>query len=326
MWIARNRELIRFFALLVLITAAASGAAAFFVSAAAGIAVGGLGFILLLLFFLFSYYRYGKLRQLADYLRDIRQGQYRLAVQNYEEGELSILRSEIYKVTVLLEEQAKTLEKEKQQLADSMSDISHQLKTPLTSMLMMTDLLCEQPMDAATGKTFLLQRMQWLVSSLLKLAKLDAGAVTLKREPLTVFPLIHKAVAPLLVMMEDKGLSLEILGQDDAWIVADDHWTIEALTNIIKNCIEHTKVGGLKIRAVQTNLYTQIQIEDTGEGIAKADLPHIFKRFYKGKNADENSVGIGLAMAYSIIREQMGDIAVVSQEGRGTQFTIRFYR
>lgn len=332
MWIARNRELIRFFALLVLITAAASARRLFFVSAAAGIAVGGLGFILLLLFFLFSYYRYGKLRQLADYLRDIRQGQYRLAVQNYEEGELSILRSEIYKVTVLLEEQAKTLEKEKQQLADSMSDISHQLKTPLTSMLMMTDLLCEQPMDAATGKTFLLQireqleRMQWLVSSLLKLAKLDAGAVTLKREPLTVFPLIHKAVAPLLVMMEDKGLSLEILGQDDAWIVADDHWTIEALTNIIKNCIEHTKVGGLKIRAVQTNLYTQIQIEDTGEGIAKADLPHIFKRFYKGKNADENSVGIGLAMAYSIIREQMGDIAVVSQEGRGTQFTIRFYR
>ena len=154
MWIARNRELIRFFALLVLITAAASGAAAFFVSAAAGIAVGGLGFILVLLFFLFSYDRYGKLRQLADYLRDIRQGQYRLAVQNYEEGELSILRSEIYKVTVLLEEQAKTLEKEKQQLADSMSDISHQLKTPLTSMLMMTDLLCEQPMDAATGKTF----------------------------------------------------------------------------------------------------------------------------------------------------------------------------
>ena len=331
MWIARNRELTRFFALLALITAAASGAAGFFIGAAAGLAVGGLGLVLLFLFGIFTYRRYEKLRLLADYLRDIRDGQYRLAMQNYEEGELSILQSEIYKVTVLLEEQAKTLKKEKQQLADSMSDISHQLKTPLTSMLMMTDLLCEQPMDADTGKTFLLQireqleRMQWLVSSLLKLAKLDAGAVTLKREPLTAFSLIHKAVAPLLVMMEDKGLSLEILGQDDAQIMADAHWTIEAFTNIIKNCIEHTKVGGLKIRAVQTNLYTQIQIEDTGEGIGKDDLPHIFKRFYKGKNADENSVGIGLAMACSIIRQQKGDITVVSQEGSGTQFTIRFY-
>ncbi|MFR3483553.1 MAG: sensor histidine kinase [Clostridia bacterium] len=210
-------------------------------------------------------------------------------MQNYEEGELSILRSEIYKVTVLLEEQAKTLEKEKQQLADSMSDISHQLKTPLTSMLMMTDLLCEQPMDAATGKTFLLQireqleRMQWLVSSLLKLAKLDAGAVTLKREPLTVFPLIHKAVAPLLVMMEDKGLSLEILGQDDAWIVADDHWTIEALTNIIKNCIEHTKVGGLKIRAVQTNLYTRFRLRIQGRASRRPIFPIFLSAFIRGK-------------------------------------------
>ena len=332
MWIARNGELVRFFSISVLVTAAASGAAGFFINWTAGAAVGGLGAFLLLGFAIFTYRRYRKLRELADYLRNIREGRYNLGVKNYEEGELSILRSEIYKVTVLLEEQAKTLKKEKQYLADSMSDISHQLKTPLTSMLMMTDLLCEQAMDPATGKTFLLQireqmeRMQWLVSSLLKLAKLDAGAVVFKREPLAVYPLIHKAVAPLLVLMESKELSLDIAGQEDAWIMADAHWTIEALTNIIKNCIEHTCEGGLQIAVVQTNLYTQIRIEDTGEGIAKEDLPHIFKRFYKGRNADENSVGIGLAMAYSIIREQTGDLAVVSQERKGTRFTIRFYR
>ena len=145
---------------------------------------------------------------------------------------------------------------------------------------MMTDLLCEQTMDPETSRTFLqqireqMERMQWLVSSLLKLAKLDAGAVVFMREPQAVFPLIHQAVAPLLVMMEGKELSLDISGQDDVRIMADRRWTVEALTNIIKNCIEHTRQGGLQITAVQTNLYTQIQdvYKRQGDDTAGASL------------------------------------------------------
>ena len=172
-----------------------------------------------------------------------------------------------------------------------------------------------------------MERIEWLVSSLLKLSKLDAGVAVMKKDPVNVRSLVEKAVSPLLIPMELKEQTLELEGGEGVYFIGDAHWTTEALINILKNCMEHTPCGGrLQVAWEGNPIYTQIRIADTGEGIPKEDLPHIFTRFYRGRNAHEDSVGIGLAMAKSIILQQNGDITADSYPGRGTTFSIRFYK
>ena len=276
--------------------------------------------------------RYQEIKAMTSYLDKIQHGLEKLDIRDNREGELSILKNEIYKLTLKLINQAELLKKDKTYLADSISDISHQLKTPLTSMMVMADLLMQDDLSTEKREEFLrniqsgLERMQWLVLSLLKLSKLDADAVVLKKEKVSMEQLIKKAVEPLLIPMDIKNQTLNIEGSSDIHFKADFLWTTEAIGNIVKNCMEHTPVDGqITITYGQNNLYTNIVITDNGVGIDNEDLPNIFERFYKGKNSSSDSVGIGLALSKSILNRQKATIDVKSKLGQGTTFVIKFY-
>ncbi|SKB54664.1 Signal transduction histidine kinase [Lachnospiraceae bacterium] len=286
---------------------------------------------LLAFFTVYTRKRYRKIEELNDYLTRVLAGVEPPDLECQEEGELSILQTNIYKAATTLRHQNELLSEDKKQMAAAIADISHQLKTPLTSMMVMNDLLLDET-DSDRREEFLrtqsaqLDRMNWLIQTLLKLSKLDAGTIELKREDAVVTEIVEDSVKPFEIQFELKniGYSKEI---PEISIKCDKNWTVEALRNIIKNCIEHMDEGGkLSISARDTNIFTEVTIADTGCGIAAADLPHIFERFYKGKNAGKDSVGIGLALSRSIIEGQHGDIEVRSTEGVGTKFCIKFYK
>ncbi|UTR16522.1 HAMP domain-containing histidine kinase [Salipaludibacillus sp. LMS25] len=292
-----------------------------------------LSILLMMITFIFTNWRYREIRKLSGYLRKISRGDVTLDVRDNKEGELSMLKNDIYKVTLMLWEQGTSLQRDKSKLTEAISDISHQLKTPVTSMMVMADLLShsrlseEKRLEFTRNIRVQMERMEWLVSSLLKLSKIDAGSVQFKRHPIVVRELIDKSTEPLLIPMDIKHQTLEIHGESDVSYFGDFNWTSEALINILKNCVEHTpEKGKVTISYSENVLFTQIQIVDNGKGIAKKDLPYIFKRFYKGKNAGEDSIGIGLALAEKIITSQHGSIEVTSKVGHGTEFTLKFYK
>jgi len=327
----RNREF-RSFLIALLIAGEVLTAVGFVLSPAAGIIAAACSLIFISLCLVYTYQRYVQLRLLCDYLKRINNGDYALDVRDNTEGELSILKNEIYKVTVALRERGETLQREKAALADALSDISHQLKTPLTSMLLMTDLLCDAGLPDEKRLLFTtrmrqqLERLHWLVSALLKISRLDAGTIRFKPQSISARALIEKAVSPLLIPIELKNQTLNIEA-DECLLTCDAHWTNEALLNVVKNCVEHTPEGGsITIRGEENPLYCQITVTDTGPGIDPADLPHIFTRFYRGKNAADDSVGIGLAMAAAIVKGQGGSIIARSAPGGGSMFIMRFPR
>lgn len=274
--------------------------------------------------------RYNKLSDLNNYLSAVCSGNYDLKISENTEGELSILSNNLYKVITILKSQNEMLIADKTYLADSLADISHQLKTPLTSMMVMTDLLKEnnQPEKRDEFLSIIegqLDKMKWLITNLLKLSKLDAGTADFKREPFSIKVVIEQSIKPFLVTLDLKQIEL-INSVEDFTFTGDDGWTAEALGNIIKNCIEHTdKNGRLEILSSRTSLYNSIIIRDNGCGIANEDLPHIFERFYHGKNSHSDSVGIGLALAKTVLEKERATVAVKSEVGVGSEFEIRFY-
>ncbi|WP_053363378.1 HAMP domain-containing sensor histidine kinase [Bacillus sp. FJAT-27251] len=329
----RNREVQILLAILLLISLIGFSVAAIFVSMLGAVLVLGVAILLIGCTLIFTKWRYQEIEKLSGYLQQISNGDFKLDVRDNHEGELSLLKSQIYKVTRMLSEQGAVLSEDKAKLSNAISDISHQLKTPLTSMMVMADLLRDNRLEDAKRAEFTrnlqvqLERMEWLVSSLLKLSKIDAGTIAFKKEKVLVGPLVRKAIEPLLVPMDIKMQRLSVDGDENAAFIGDFNWSAEALINIIKNCVEHTGEGGeITIVFSENALYTEIEIGDNGNGIAKEDLPYIFQRFYKGKNASDDSVGIGLAMAHSIIASQQGDIVVKSVKGVGTTFQIKFYK
>ncbi len=289
--------------------------------------------VLIVCSIIFTCWRYNEIKKLSGYLRKISVGEASLDIRDNYEGELSILKNEIYKVTLMLSEHKALLQRDKMQLTDAISDISHQLKTPLTSMMVMADLLSDSSLSEAKRKEFTkniqvqLERIEWLVSSLLKLSKLDAGTIQFKKDLVNVKQLIEKSIEPLLIPMDIKEQTFLIHGKEEVSFYGDFHWTVEALINVLKNAVEHADQGGkITIQFSENPLYTEFAVTDNGMGIAKSDLPYVFKRFYKGKNASEESVGIGLAMAHSIITRQNGTLEVKSAEGVGTTFLFKIYK
>lgn len=328
----RNREIQLLLLIMGSISLTAIVVAAFISSVAAAFVI-ILSILLIGSSLLFTKWRYRELAKLSVYLREISNGNDSLDVRDNQEGELSILKNDIYKVTLMLSEHRSLLQRDKIQLTDAISDISHQLKTPLTSMTVMADLLSAPDLPPAKRSEFThhirvqLDRIDWLVSSLLKLSKIDAKTIPFKKDRILMINLIQKALEPVLIPMDIKGQTVSIAGDDDVSFVGDFNWTAEAVINILKNGVEHTPEGGAIAIAFSENaLFTEIVIVDNGKGIPKEDLPYIFKRFYKGKNAGEGSIGIGLAMAHSIIASQNGVIDVTSDDGKGTQFRIKFYK
>ncbi len=278
-----------------------------------------------------TYKRYKRIFNMAADIDKILHGDLQTSIGNYSEGELAILQSEVYKMTVCLREQQNKLKEDKVFLADSLADISHQIRTPLTSINLLVSLITEPGItDERKYKLScelyeLLSRIEWLITSLLKISKLDAGTVLLKKEKIPLSELINKSTSPLLIPMDLRNQTLKITAKDDFF--GDVLWTSEAITNIVKNCMEHTPEGGIiNIEACDNPLYTQIIISDNGSGILAEDIPHIFERFYKGKNSDDKSFGIGLALARMIITVQNGTVKAENRMPNGAKFTVRFYK
>lgn len=275
--------------------------------------------------------RYQRIQELSVDINRILHEDVHISFEKYEEGELAILESEVQKMVVRLREQQHQLLEDKKYLADSIADISHQIRTPLTSINLLLSFLSEPDItEEKRQKTIrelyeLLSRIDWLITTLLKISKLDAGTIQLKKEKISMNALIQESVEPLLIPIELRGQELNIEAQGQ--FVGDVNWTSEAIGNIVKNCMEHTpEGGGLRIQANENTLYREIRIEDTGSGIAPEDLPHIFERFYKGKNSSDKSFGVGLALARGIVSAQNGTIKVENKQHGGAKFTIRFYK
>lgn len=274
-----------------------------------------------------------KLKELDRYLLTVLAGNYNLDIRDYEDGILSSLKNDVYKMSVLLKEDKERALEQQKYLESVLSDISHQLRTPLTSMYVMNDLLSDGKVRGKQKKEILnknraqLERIEWLITTLLKMSRIDAGTVTFKEEKVVTKELIKKALEPINIPIELKKQTVLIVGDKKSTVILDQKWTVEAFVNLLKNAHEHTPVGGMIIIKITDNpLFTEFLIQDNGTGIAKEDLPHIFERFYKGKNSSSESIGIGLNMSKTIIQKENGTIMVDSTEGKGTTFTVRFYK
>ncbi len=269
---------------------------------------------------------------LIDYVTKVQDKNSVPKIEEQAEGRIRILQSEIYKLSTALHEQYSRESEKNRYFADMLSDISHQLKTPLTAITIMTDLLKSDSLTERERRQSIhrinsqTDRITWLVRTLLTVAQLDAGVLVLKRENVNAEELIDEIFEALAVLADVRGVELTKEINEKTELICDRHWTYEALSNIIKNCLEHTDDGGtIIVKINRSNISTDIIISDTGEGISTADLPYIFDRFYRGQNTDPNSIGIGLALSKQIILNQNGMIGVTSEKGKGSEFSIRFY-
>lgn len=287
--------------------------------------------LFVLIYLVNTYCRYRKISNLSADIDQILHGENQISLEQYSEGELGILQSEINKMTVRLREQQQNLQEDKVYLADSLADISHQIRTPLTSINLLVSLISDPDISEERRQKLsfdlyeLLSRIEWLITALLKISKLDAGTIQFTKEIYSMEELLKKATAPLLVPMDLRDQSLQLSAEGT--FTGDLSWTCEAITNIIKNCMEHTPENGkIQVSGSSNALYSEIVIADNGCGILPEDLPHIFERFYKGKNSDEKSYGIGLALSRMIIVSQNGTVKAENQAAGGAKFTIRFYK
>lgn len=329
----RNQEL-RQFAACFFCIAAVFAVLGFLVSREAGILSVLSAIAYGVLFFVFTRARYRNLACLSEQIDLVLHNQDSLHMDDQKEGELSILQSEIIKMTLRIREQNDALKKEKEQLAAALADIAHQLRTPLTSANLLLSLL-EKCKDMGERRTLLHEtaelfvQMEWLVNSLLKLSRLDAGIVEFQIAPVDASRLIQTAVRPFLISMELHGITLQTQVPDGMMILGDFSWLTQAVQNLIKNCMQsvckNTDGGSIEIVCTQTLLYDEIVIHDNGAGFANGDLPHLFDRFYRGKNDDASGYGIGLAICKMIITRHGGTIQARNHPQGGAVFTIRFH-
>lgn len=288
--------------------------------------------ILVSIFFIYDKRKDKELAKITKYIEEINRRNYSLKIDEISEDELSILKNEIYKTTVMLKENADNSLKGQKQLQRSLEDISHQLKTPLTSILIILDNLLDDPnMEEQVRLDFIkdlkrqVTNISFLVQSLLKLSKLDSNTVNFIKSDKLLKDIVDESIKNVEVVCDLKNISIYTKGNTQAKINCDFMWEVEAVTNIIKNCVEHSDNNSkINIRYEQNNVYSSITIQDFAGGIDKNDLPHIFERFYKGKNASKDSVGIGLALAKTIIENDNGNINVET-DNIGTKFIIKYF-
>ena len=275
-----------------------------------------------------------KLKELTLYLLKLQDGAELPPFESFEEGQLGVLQSEIYKMVNLLDEETKKSKRQNHYLADMLSDISHQIKTPLAGITLMTDLLKDTDLPEEKREEFVekinrqTEKITWLVRNLLTLAQLEADMLKLKKENVSARELVETAIGPLNILAELRGVELQTSIPEGTALTCDKAWTAEALSNVIKNCIEHVSPEAGKhvwISVTENNFAVTFTIQDDGLGIPAEEFPHIFERFYKGKNSSKNSVGIGLSMARQLFLQQNGTIEAASEPGKGTTFRIRFY-
>lgn len=288
---------------------------------------------LCILYFRYNYKRKNDIKDIIKYIEQINRRNYELEIDTISEDELSILKNEIYKTAVMLKEAALNSNKDKLNLKKSLEDISHQLKTPLTSILVLLDNLIDEPdMDSSIRNDFIIDikrnviNINFLVQALLKLSKFDANTVHFIKKENDLEMIAGEAIKNVSTLCDLRNINIKLTTLENAKVVCDAKWQIEAITNIIKNAIEHSKDNSSIIINIDNNrVYSKIEVIDFGDGISKRDIKHIFERFYKGANATSNSIGIGLALAKTIIEEDKGTIAVESNESN-TKFTIKYFK
>ena len=298
--------------------------------------------LLLLLSIIFILIKYNKkqnkkIAEITNYIKEINNGNYSLDINDNNEDELSILKNELYKITVMLKEESENSFNDKMQLKKSLEDISHQLKTPLTSITIMLDNLQDNPnMDLNTRNDFLksisreITNINSFVQVLLKLSKFDVNAIRFDREKVSLWNIVKEAEQKISVICDLKNV--EIINKNidlakKSKIVCDYKWQVEAITNILKNCVEYSSNNTKIIVSYENNpIYSEINIQDFGVGMDENDVKHIFERFYKGKNSNTESIGIGMALAKTIIEKDNGYILVESKISKGTKFSIRYLK
>ena len=289
--------------------------------------------VLLIIFLIYIKNKDKDIKDITKYIEEINKGNYELKINSISEDELSILKNEIYKTTIKLKEAYINTNNDKLSIKKSLEDISHQLKTPLTSILIMLDNLIDDPnMDINTRQDFITDikrqvvNINFLVQNLLKLSKFDSNTIHFIKENNKLSNILKEAIKNVSTLCDLKDIKIIINGDDESTIYSDFKWEVEALTNILKNSIEHTKdKKEILVDYNTNNVYSIIKIKDYGVGIAHDDLKHIFKRFYKGKNSSPDSIGIGLSLAKAIINEDNGIISVESNSN-GTTFIIKYYK
>lgn len=288
---------------------------------------------MILIFLYFNKKKDKEINKITKCIEEINRRNYKLELDDMSEDELSILKNEIYKTTIMLKEAAENSNKEKLELKDSLSDISHQLKTPLTSILIILDNLIDDPgMDKDIREDFIkdikreINVINFLVQSILKLSKLDTNTINFIEDEIELNKIVIEAIKNVSMLSDLRNVNVNLKIKSNSVIKCDFKWQVEAISNILKNCIEHSNENSDVIVIIEDNkVYSKIIIKDNGGGIAKEDLPHIFERFYKGKNATSDSIGIGLSLAKTIIEKDNGTISVQSSD-KGSIFEIKYFK
>lgn len=277
--------------------------------------------------------RRSKVGKLCDDIDRILRNDDMISFDEYREGELSVLSAEIHKMTIRLREQNAELKSEKQFAKEALEDISHQLRTPLTSVMMILGLMRSADLEDKERTEYmrdlyeLLARMKWLIETMLSLSRIEADAVKFAKDTVSCRELINRSVEPVSVTAELKGVEIKTEIEGEPAFIGDLHYTSEALVNLLKNAIEHTPEGGtVTITAKGNNISSDITISDTGEGIPEKELPHIFERFYRSSEYTKNGFGIGLAFAKKVINAQDGKLKASNHKPHGAEFDIHFYK
>ena len=289
--------------------------------------------ILILIFILYERNQDKEIDEITKYLEAINNRNYTLKIDENSEEELSILKNELYKVTVMLRENASNSLKDKINLKTALEDISHQLKTPLTSILIILDNLIDNPeMDYQTRMEFLHDlkrestRIQTLIQSILKLSKFDSNTVQFIKQDIYLKQIVDEAIKNTGSLADLKDIKINVKGDKEIKLNCDLLWQTEAVTNILKNCIEHSNENTqIDIKYNKNSVYSYITITDYGQGISREDIPHIFERFYRGKNSANESIGIGLSLSKTIIESNNGIVSVESNSDK-TTFMIKYFK
>lgn len=304
--------------------------------------IGVMSVLFIICFYIYLRRRKNAIVQLQDYMDKISRGNYELEINDNSEDELSSLKNSLYKIMVYIKEQADSARIKKVMLAQSVSDISHQLKTPLTSTQVLLDNLNDNPdMDYSTRKKFIYEAlnqvngMSWMIVSMLKLSRIDAGVVEFNNENISINKIIEEAVGNLEVIAEIKNVNIEKnidnrnedeLNKSDIYIKGDYNWNREALQNIIKNAIEHSNdKGTVKINITDNDVYTAVYITNRGEKLSDKQQKQIFERYYSEAKYEDNSMGIGLPLAKAVIEKQGGYISVESDDEE-TVFIVKYIK
>lgn len=291
------------------------------------------GAIIILGIYLYNLKNKRELNNLIKYLKELNRGNYNLQIDLNSEGTLSILKNEIYTTTIMLREKAEKELVDKQNLKDSLTNISHQLKTPLTSISLLVDNLCDEDVPASLQKEFLgdiktqIDSINYLIIVLLKLSRFDANVITFKEEKINVKNLCIDVLKHIDALRDVKNITIHINGSSNVTFTGDYKWEFEALSNILKNCLEYTSENkNIYVSFKETNMFTEITIQDEGKGMSKEEKRRMFERFYKGENSSNNNFGIGMSLAKEIINKDNGKIKVDSTPDIGSTFKIRYYK